>query len=166
MIPDLSVPHLTASDVVIEMIHVAPPHTSLTADAWFANLSLLERYSAANGDYFPLTFGLSLNSLGSLYDLFTYNLAHHEIRVFARGLIVVSVWHDEEIVIVGSNAFSFSLTQVLVEGARRGPYCLSHRPTLSLKALEAMKQFDTQDIHALVTLCGISPSKNTACNRS
>jgi hypothetical protein len=136
---------------------------SITADAWFSNLPMLERYSNIRllSDYrpIPITFGLSQTDLGNLDDLFTFDLCPHECRMFTNDIILVQFWEDNKTVRTGSNAFY--VTDRPAEGTRLGPDCLSLPPVLPLKAVPVLQALDISDLKSLARWGGVSVSKLT-----
>jgi hypothetical protein len=73
------------------------------ADNWFGQQSWMEFNFKQ-----PTTFGMSDDSLGGLWELFSHDLQLNQYRTFFNGKLVVSVFQDKALMKTASTAFQFT----------------------------------------------------------
>jgi len=135
-LPEMQRPCMSGREVLRHLIHAAPAHyiTSYTADAFFGSVSFLEAYPNHS-----LT--LSLNKATFPYStLFSYELGFHEVRIFQKGSVIVTLWHDGKLVLTGSNMFRVvPVAPNQREGRIVGYPMITKPPFLSAEKIHGLK---------------------------
>ena len=100
--PDTQRSTLTSVQVLREMTSHHPVDTkvSITADAFFSSTGWLTT------SIIPTLFSMSSNDIAMLLPLFTHDLKYHQHRMFLNGHTLLSFWHDNSMMICGSNRFT------------------------------------------------------------
>ena len=101
VIPDTEASALTLTQVLRKLTSFHPPDAlvSVTADSFFSSIGWLESQPV------PTLFSMSVNDIARLHPLFTHQLKYHEARVFSNGKTILSFWHDNSMLVCGTNRY-------------------------------------------------------------
>ena len=143
-LPDLTIPHIGGAQILSDMLENKPSTATgiiLCADAFFTSLEWAQNHPEQ-----PVIFSIPRSKIDDVFEIFTYQLSVQEYRVFAKGPILLSVWHDNAIVTCASTIHTWTPNP---EGHIRGHVMITLNPWMSLKGVETLQQLSGPDLEGL-----------------
>jgi len=153
-LPELQRPCISGRDILDHMVRAVPEHYifSVTADSFFASVNFLE----AHPD-FSITLAISKATF-PLYKLLSHKMQHHQVRIFRKGSVTLTLWLDGDLVLTASNMFKeANIPRNEREGRIRGERMIQQTPLLPTNKIYGLQQLlSHEELKKMASKMGLS----------